>query len=238
MNLYQIRMKYQRANVTDKEGLNRDAKSFVKSKKVTPYEFSILGSIYEHVSENIEREAIKHRSAEEWRELERQHVVKASFTLPDLVDNLLRRLEKGSITREQLEAERRKYRPCKHRFCLNYFIPQRKDAVFCCRDCKEREKKAIAYFKKTAQIFDNGTYLPPTAYKVSHREELEKDYRKHERLFEDEALMLIADDLDDRVDRKNNERNLRSWRIEEEVKGGQNHVKFEETGNNPVKKIV
>jgi hypothetical protein len=238
-NLYRIRMKYQRANVTDATGLNQAARSFLASKKASPYELSILGGIYEHVSENIERESIKYRSAEEWRELERQYVVKSSFTLPDLVDNLLTRLERGRITREQLEAERKQYRPCKHRFCLNYFIPQRKDAVFCSRDCKERERKALDEFVKTSKIFDNGTYLPPTAYKVSHREDLEKEYRKHERVFENEALMLILDgEDDDRTDRKNDERKLRSWRIEEEIKGGQNPVNIEKTGNKPVKKII
>jgi hypothetical protein len=238
-NLYRIRMKYQRANVTDATGLNQAAKSFLADKKASPYELSILGAVYEHVSENIERNSIKHRSAEEWRELERQHVVKSTFTLPDLVDNLLSRLERGRINREQLEAERKQYRPCKHRFCLNYFIPQRKDAVFCSRDCKERERKALDEYEKTSKIFDNGTYLPPTAYKVSHREDLEKEYRKHERLFEDEALLLIVDGEDEaRTDRKNDERKLRSWRIEEEIKGGQNPVNIEETGNKPVKKII
>jgi hypothetical protein len=236
--LYRIRMKYQRANVTDATGLNQAAESFLADKKASPYELSILGAVYEHVSENIERNSIKHRSAEEWRELERQHVVKSTFTLPDLVDNLLSRLERGRITREQLEAERKQYRPCKHRFCLNYFIPQRKDAVFCCRDCKERERKALDEFVKTSKIFDNGTYLPPTAYKVSHREDLEKEYHKHERLFENEVLMLIVDgEDDDRTDRKNDERKLRSWRIDEEVKGDKIPLILRKRVINPLKKL-
>lgn len=242
--LYRIRMKYQRANIIDVDGLNRETESFLANKKASPYELSILGSIYEHVSENIERESIKHRSAEEWRELELQYVVKSSFTLPDLVDNLLWRLKKGRITREQLSAERKQFQPCKHRFCLNYFIPQRKEAVFCSRDCKERERKALDDFEKSSKKFDNGTYLPPTAFKASHREELEKDYRKFERIFEPETLTLIADEKeaedysDGKRDRKNEERKLRSWRIDEEIKGGQKPVNNEETGENPVKKIV
>jgi hypothetical protein len=236
--LYAIRMKYQRANVTDVDRLNLDAEKLLTYKSPTAYELDILGGIFEYVSENIERDNIKHRSAAEWRELERQHIVKADWTLPDLVDNLLRRMEKGKITRQQLEAERKQYKPCKHRFCLNYFIPQRKDAVFCSRDCKEREKKARDYFESSEKVFNNGTYLPPTAYKVPHREELEREYRNRERLFEPDALMLIADEQRTGVrDQKKEERKSRKYRIDEEVKGGQNPVNIEETGQEPVKKI-
>jgi hypothetical protein len=242
--LYAIRMKYQRANVTDIDGLNRDVEKLLMHKKPTSYEFDILGGIFEFVSENKERANLKHRTDAEWRELERQHVVKADWTLPDLVDNLLRRLEKGKITRQQLEVERHQYKPCKHRFCLNYFIPQRRNAVFCSRDCKEREKQARDEFVRTSKIFDNGTYLPPTAYKLTHREELERAYEGRERLFEQNIVMKIAAkkelreyEYDGKRDRVTEERNLRRWRIDEEVKGGQNPVNIEETGQEPVKKI-
>jgi hypothetical protein len=242
--LYTLRMRYQRANVTDFESLKKDAELLITSKTPTAYELEILGGIFEYVSENIERTKINRRTAEEWRELERQHVVKSSWTLPDLVDYLLRRLEKGKITRQQLEAERKQYRPCKHRFCLNYFIPQRKDAVYCSRDCKEREKRAKAEFERTSKTFDHGTYLPPSAYKITHREDLEREYRERERLFEPNTLTMIAakkelkeyEDVGKR-DRATEERKLRSWRIDEEVKGGQNPVNIEETGQEPVKKI-
>lgn len=239
--LYRIRMKYQRAGVTDKEKLKTETKKYLDKHKPSPYELGILAGIFEYVSENIERESIKQRSAEEWRELERQHIVKSSFTLPDLVDNLLSRFERGRITREQLDAERRQYRPCKHRFCLNYFIPQRKDKVYCSRDCKEREKEARDDFERTSKLFDNGTYLPPTAYNVSHREDLERDYRKHERLFEPDALGMITAESESDVGKRSRdaeERKLRSWRIEEEVKGVQKPVNIEDKGEKPVKKII
>lgn len=237
--LYKIRMKYQRSEVTDVDGLQKETANYLADNKPSPFELGILGGIFEYVSENIERDSIKCRSAEEWRALERQHVIKSSFTLPDLVDNLLRRLERGRITREQLEVERRQYKPCNHRFCLNYFIPQRKDAVYCSRDCKEREKQARAEYVRTSNLFDNGTYLPPSAYKVSHREDLEREYRQRERLFEPETLLEISSKQELEVgkrDRATEERKLRAWLIDEEVKGGGNPVNIEEMGNKPVKK--
>lgn len=243
--IYTLRMKYQRTGITDIDGLNNDVGRILANKKPTEYELNIIGSIFEYVSENIERDSIKHRSADEWRELERRYIVKSDFTLPDLVDYLLRRLEKKRITREQLEQQRKQFKPCKHRFCLNYFTPHRKNAIYCSRDCKEKERDARKEYERTSKMFDNGTYLPPSAYKFSHQVDKEREYKKRERLFEPEALNLILANTEleefeneGKRDRTVEERKLRSWRIDEEVKGGQTPVKYEKTGEKPVKKII
>jgi hypothetical protein len=219
--VYDLRMKYERANSTDIDALNHDVSEYLKRKE-TPSEanLAILGGIYFMVGENIEREAIKHLTRKEWAELEGQYVYKSVFTLPDLVDNLLTRMERGRITREQYEEERRKFKPCKHRFCLDYFIPRRKDQIYCSEDCRRREHEALKEYERTSKIYVAGTYLPPTAYKEARQSEKDKAYRKHERLFEPETLLEImaeAEVNNGKRNRANEERKIRASQVEREV---------------------
>jgi hypothetical protein len=240
----QILRKYKRAGVTDYESANQAITEYIDKSEgpLKTWQLDLFAGVLDYVAENIEREAPKTRSADEWRELEHQYIVKADFTLTDLVDYLLRRLKKGRITREQYSEERRQFKPCKHRFCLNYYRPQRTNQEFCPRDCKEREKRALKEFEKTSKIYENGTYLPPSTYKTLRQAELEHLYRKHERKFDPVILTeLMAEDemYTGKRDKAKEERKNRSWKIEKEVeKGGQNHVKCEETDKSPLKKIV
>lgn len=240
----QILRKYKRAGVTDYESANKAISDYI-DKSETPlkeWQLDLFAGVLDYVAENIEREAPKTRSAAEWRELERQYVVKSDFTITDLVAYLLRRLEKKRITREQYSQERRKFKPCKHRFCLNYYIPRRNNQEFCSRDCKEREKRALKEFEKTSKVYENGTYLPPTAYKTLRQAELEHLYRKHERKFGPVILteIMVEDEMyAGKRDKAKEERKNRSWKIEEEAnKGVQNHVKCEEVGGKPVKNLT
>ncbi|MEC1157566.1 hypothetical protein [Cytobacillus horneckiae] len=214
--LYDLRMEYERANQIDVEALNRDVNSYLEKEPApSTTKLALLGGIYFMVGENIEREAIKQRTRAEWAELERQYVHKSSFTLPDLVDNLLTRLERGKITREQYSAERKKFKPCEHRFCLDYFIPRRKDQKFCSNDCRKREHESLANFKKA------GTYLPPSAYSEARQAEKDDAYFKHERLFEPKTLLEIgakAETYKGYRDRETEERRSRASSIEKEAK--------------------
>lgn len=220
--LYDLRMKYERADVTDVDGLNRDVEQYLDATdKPSHKSLGIIAGIYDYVAENIEREQYKHYTREQWAELERQYVYRAEFTQMDLYDMLMRKLERGKITREQYLEERRQFKPCKHRFCLNYFTPRRKDQRYCCEDCRKREDKATAEFERTSKIYAAGTYLPPTAYKEPRQLENERNYRKHERIFDPGILTemrLENETTSGKRDRANEERKQRSWHIKKEVK--------------------
>jgi len=258
--LYDIRMKYQRAGVIDVDKLNQEVTSYLEqTPALSPKSKNILAEIYDYVGENIEREQYKHFTREQWRKLEQEYVYCAEFTLMDLYDMLMRGLERGKITREQYREQRRKYRPCKYRFCLNYFIPSRKDQVFCCSDCQKRENNAIAEYKRTSKIYAAGTYLPPSAYKDNRQSENENNYRKHERIFEPNTVELISDykqykelerkDGNGKRNPKDEERRLRQWRIDKEVEKYEKIIGLPlksntktaliigESGNKPVKFI-
>jgi hypothetical protein len=226
--LYDIRMKYERAGVFGASELNAEIEAYLKDAKMTPVKFDIIGGIYSHIAENVEREQYKRYTREEWKALERQYVHCAEFTLPDLIDCLLTMLEKGKITREQLGEKREQFKGCEHRFCLNYFKSRRKDQRFCCEDCRKREHDAVSEFERTSKIYAAGTYLPPSAYKETRQAEKDKGYRKHERIFEPNKVVLIGDNEQNKAlerangngkrNRKNEERRLKRWRLDEEVK--------------------
>ncbi|ALC81550.1 hypothetical protein [Bacillus gobiensis] len=236
--LYALRMEFERAAVTDFKGvadsIDRSIdEQFEETGKVPPADqLDMLAGILDYVAENIERVAqereIINRTAEEWRKLEHEYVVRADFTLPDLIDMLLTEREAGRITREELQATRRKYRPCEHRFCLNYFVPNRKDQKYCDHKCRKAESNAVAEFKRTSKIYANGTYLPVFAYKDIRDKQEKENYEKHERLFEPATLELIGANKelekyeeDGRRDRTNEERSLKSHRIDAAVKAAE-----------------
>ncbi|WP_144461145.1 hypothetical protein [Siminovitchia fortis] len=208
--LYDIRMKFQRAGVTDFEGLNEALADY----EPTAYEQEIIGDIYDHIAENIEREQIASRTREEWAELERQYVAKSIFPLSELVGWLLDRYEGGEITRAELKEIRWTFKPCKHRFCLNYFKPRRKNQVYCSEDCRKLEDAALKDFERT------GTYLPPTAYSSPRKVEKEKGYREHERIFDPHILTEVLTEIEDaggKRNRANEERAKRAEDIEKET---------------------
>ncbi|MEH7237306.1 hypothetical protein [Bacillus sp. JJ1562] len=227
--LYELRKKNERAGVTDVENLNKDAEKMLAENKLSPNSLSIMAGIYDMVGENIERESYKYFTRKKWEELERQYVHSASFTLPDLVDSLLTRLEKKRITREQLSKERRKYKSCAHRFCLNVFMqrPKVKPNRFCCDDCRKRENLAVKEFERTSKIYAAGTYLPPSAYKELRQAEKDKLYRKYERLFDSEVLAEIrleTEGGDGKRDRVKEERRNRAEQVEKDAKNAEKTV--------------
>lgn len=200
--LYEARMKYQRSGITDVDGLNEALADY----KPTEYEQEIIGDIYGHIAENIERAEIAARTREEWAELERQYVAKSIFPLSELVGWLLDRYEAGEITRAELKEIRWSFKPCKHRFCLNYFKPRRKDQLYCTEDCRKLEDAALKDFKRT------GTYLPPTAYKSARQTEKEKGYREHERVYAPHVLTQVLTKYEETGGKRNRAREERARR--------------------------
>jgi hypothetical protein len=221
-SLYDIRMKYERSGVKDINGLNRDVMRYLDKKKPSEYSLDILAGIYDFIAENIEREQYKHYTRDQWEDLERQYVYRADFTQMDLYDMLMNQLERGKITRDQYRKERRKFKPCKHRFCLNYFTPRSKKHRFCCEDCRKRENDALKQFEITSQIYAAGTYLPPSVYKDIRQSEKDQNYRKYERLFEDPEI--IKEGYAGKRGRVTEERKHREWRINKEEEKYKNVV--------------
>nr|WP_144922355.1 hypothetical protein [Paenibacillus bovis] len=203
--LYDIRMKYQRADITDIDGLNESLEGY----EPTTYEQDIIGEIYDHVSENIEREEIANRTPADWAELELNYVAKSIFPLSDLVGWLLDRYEAGEITRAELKEIRWSFKPCKHRFCLDYFKPRRKDQIYCSEECRKLEDASIKDFERT------GTYLPPTAYKSPRKEERERRYRERERIFDPHVLTEVLTEVEDVGGKRNRAKEERAKRADE-----------------------
>lgn len=177
-----IQRKYERAGVKDVEGLRATTDEFLAANpKPSTKVLGLLAGSWAFVAENIERDAWKSYTREQWAELEHQYIEKSKYTEPDLRDDLLTAVEYGGQTIEQAREVYATYKECDYVFCLNVFQPKR-GAKYCCRDCKERQRKAVKRFETT------GTYLPPTAYKEKRDQVKERDYRKHEVALDDDIL--------------------------------------------------
>lgn len=140
-----------------------------------------------------EEEEIRTRSAKEWRMLEREYVQSAAFTIMDLYDKFKTDLEvKGStLTWEDYRIERRKFRTCKCKFCINVFPVEdgsryfkkrvrRSDSLYCSARCKQMQMDANKEYKRTSEIYENGTYLPVYAYKDTTEEHDRRELEKWE----------------------------------------------------------
>jgi hypothetical protein len=121
--------------------------------------------------------AVKARTRREWQKAEYEYVEKSDYNLRDLYDDLMERMDatENYITPEQYREERRKWRQCRYYACDNYFPTEkahmksaafnqsgiearRKDARYCCDECKKDQENALERLKKT------GTLLPDYAY--------------------------------------------------------------------------
>lgn len=174
-----IQRKYERSGVTDVEGLRKDTEAFLEQTvNVDAKTVGLLAGTWAFLAETIERDAWKTYTREDWVKLEHEHVEFSSFTAPDLLDNLLSRLERGRITQEQARAEMESAQECDYVFCINVYKPRRANQKYCCRNCKERQKEAVKRFERT------GTYLPEHVYKENRDDTDERNYRKSTRTFD------------------------------------------------------
>ncbi|PFP30127.1 hypothetical protein COJ96_06825 [Bacillus sp. AFS073361] len=157
---------------------------------------NLLDMNAEYLIRAQKRNEIKTRPAAEWRKLEREHVNKSDYTITDLYSdfkeiiefNALRYLallktfgmdalecyEEVIVTWADYREERKKWKRCKHRFCLCVFPidadnfqgkkKRKRDAKYCCRTCNENEKYSRDCYDRTKKILDNPTYLPDWFY--------------------------------------------------------------------------
>lgn len=149
--------------------------------------------------------AVKARTRREWQRAEYEYVDKSDYTLHDLYDDLMERMDatENYTTPEQYREERRKWRQCRYYACLNYFPTEkahmksaafkrsgiearRKDARYCCDECKKDQENALERLKKT------GTLLPEYAYEYILDDAREKRAGK-EIAISQENLVKIAE---------------------------------------------
>lgn len=181
--LYDIRMKHERAGRLDVDSLRKDTDAFLAEKpKPSAHELNILAGSWAFVAENMEREAWKYYTREDWEELERYHVEKASYTEPDLFDDITTAYEQERITADEARAKAKEYRKCSYIFCENVYRPKRKAQRFCTGSCRNAEVKANQRFENT------GTYLPASAYKELRDDSKDDKYYEHERSFTNETI--------------------------------------------------
>lgn len=109
----------------------------------------------------------------------------------------------GLPTWADYHAERKKWRHCKYMYCLNVFPierdnfkhypAKRKDARYCCEDCRLGQKGANKRYKTT------GSYLPVYFYTERHSETVNDEARLYESAYEGE-------DIEKEIDKKRPER--------------------------------
>ncbi|GIN39613.1 hypothetical protein [Heyndrickxia oleronia] len=166
------------------EGLERFANVNDRSLRKAP--INTIEGVTKLIDHNIEwllreqkREEIRRRSAKEWRTHERAYVVKSRYTITDFYDDFKTLIEEKKATWSDYRNERKKWRTCKNRFCLELFPiakdhfkagdqyfrhvykkPKNKHSKFCCDSCRKDHFDALKQFERTKEMYDNPTYLP------------------------------------------------------------------------------
>jgi len=225
--LYKLRMKYQRAKVTDITALNMALETQLtaivnKDAKPDQVQLDIMGEMLDFVIENIEREeeekAAMERTSEEWRRME--------YEYQRVADGYYSMFTIEALSEKDEYYNVKNYRECSHIFCINAFKPKRKNQTYCSDACRKKEHEAQQEYKRTSKIYANGTYLPKSAYLTNRDKTEQEKYMEHERLFDEETLQMVYNDSDDEYDptakAANRERRTRSASIDNATEAGKN----------------
>lgn len=116
---------------------------------------------------------------------DRGYVERATYSITELYADLAGMIKVSPIlTWADYPTERRKWRKCKHRFCLDYFPidstnhkgsrAKPSNAVFCSNKCRYAARDAELRFKKT------GSYLPEDFYIPRQSDSVGDDIRAYE----------------------------------------------------------
>lgn len=117
-------------------------------------------------SERAEQDAIRKKPPK----YDRSYVERATYPLTDLHADFAAIIKHpySNVTWADYPTERRKWRKCKHKFCLDYFpitkdnfkgkSAKRSDSEYCCGSCQIAANDAEKRFKK------HGSYLPVSFY--------------------------------------------------------------------------
>jgi hypothetical protein len=134
----------------------------------------VLNFHAEYVMRQWEEDEIKNRTRAEWAEMEREYVVSAKYTAPDLKDDLLTFYERGLMNLSEYGRLNGKYRKCRYMFCEEVFRYKHGNQWYCCENHKDAEKNAKRRFEKT------GIYLPESAYDSNLERYEENKFVAHE----------------------------------------------------------
>ncbi|MGN7409854.1 hypothetical protein [Sporosarcina sp. SAFN-010] len=131
------------------------------------------------------------------------YVERSDYPITSLYSDYKDKIEDGSATWSDYHAERKKWRQCRHMFCLNMYPidrnnfrkkpAKRKDARFCCDDCRVAQKDADNRYSET------GSYLPVYFYLPRLTETVNDEARLYESAYEGE-------DIEKEIDKKRPER--------------------------------
>lgn len=116
---------------------------------------------------------------------DRSYVERATYSITELYADLAGMIRVSDVlTWADYPAERRKWRKCKHKFCLDYFPIDKtnhkgkrakpRNAVYCCNKCRYAARDAELRFK------NNGSYLPEEFYIPRQADSVGDDIRAYE----------------------------------------------------------
>lgn len=127
---------------------------------------------------------------------DRSYIEKADYSIMSLYSDLKTEIEYGNMTWHDYRAERKKWRRCKYKFCLNMFPidknnfigkkARRKDSRFCCDACRTAEHESNNRF------LEHGSYLPVKVVEGRLSESVGDNERKKTIVYEAEDLENAA----------------------------------------------
>ncbi|MCG7346394.1 hypothetical protein MHZ92_20010 [Sporosarcina sp. ACRSL] len=133
------------------------------------------------------------------------YVERADYPITSLYSDYKEGIEAEERTWADYRAERKKWRKCKHMYCLNVFptvkdnfklFPaKRKGARYCCDGCRVAHKDAHKRYEAT------GSYLPVYYYLPKLTESVNDEARMYESAYE-------ADKIEKQVDKKRPQRRV------------------------------
>lgn len=120
------------------------------------------------------------------------YVERAEYSITSLYSDYKDLIEAGERNWTDYHAERKKWRKCRHMYCLNIFSidrdnfrrfpSKRKDSRYCCDDCRIAHRDAERRYKKY------GSYLPVHYYTPRLTETVNDEARIYEVVTPDEDL--------------------------------------------------
>ncbi|WP_050801645.1 hypothetical protein [Ornithinibacillus scapharcae] len=110
---------------------------------------------------------------------DKAYVERADYSIMSLYSDYKDDIEEGNATWSDYRKERKKWRKCKHKFCLNMYPidkdnfkgmrAKRSDSRFCCEDCKDKHHESIKRYKETGSYLSRWYYVPALDESVGDR---------------------------------------------------------------------
>ncbi|EQB35260.1 hypothetical protein M948_19360 [Virgibacillus sp. CM-4] len=101
---------------------------------------------------------------------DRAYVERADYSIMSLYSDYKEEIEADRATWADYQEERKKWRKCAHKFCLNMYPidnanfkgkrAKRSDSRFCCETCKDAHHDAIKRYKETGSYLPRWYYMP------------------------------------------------------------------------------